>query len=60
MQNLIPENNVKTVTPIKNVQSQPGKDQCNMPNDFKVIRLTFTCSKSTIETLEKGVQYVQN
>ena len=23
-------------------------------------QLTFTCSKSTIETLEKGVKYVQN
>ena len=23
-------------------------------------KLTFTCSKSTIETLEKGVKYVQN
>ena len=23
------------------------------------IQLTFTCSKSTTETLEKGVQYVQ-
>ena len=29
-----------------------GKDQC--------FQLTFTCSKSTIETLEKGVKYVQN
>ena len=23
-------------------------------------QLTFTCSKSTIETVEKGVKYVQN
>ena len=23
-------------------------------------QLTFTCSKSTIETLEKGVEYVQS
>ena len=23
-------------------------------------QLTFTCSKSTIETLEKGVKYVQS
>ena len=23
-------------------------------------QLAFTCSKSTIETLEKGVKYVQN
>ena len=27
---------------------------------FEYIQLTFTCSKSTIETLEKGVKYVQN
>ena len=25
-----------------------------------VTQLTFTCSKSTIETLEKGVKYVNN
>ena len=25
----------------------------------KVSQLTFTCSKSTIETLQKGVNYVQ-
>ena len=25
----------------------------------KCSQLTFTCSKSTIETLEKGVKYVQ-
>ena len=24
------------------------------------IKLTFTCSKSTVETLEKGVKYVQS
>ena len=29
-----------------------------MHNDFK--KLTFTCSKSTTETLEKSVKYVQN
>ena len=26
----------------------------------KISQLTFTCSKSTIETLEKGVKYVQS
>ena len=26
----------------------------------KVTELTFTCSKSTIETLEKGVKHVQS
>ena len=26
----------------------------------KVTQLTFTCSTSTIETLEKGVKYVQS
>ena len=26
----------------------------------KATQLPFTCSKSTIETLEKGVKYVQN
>ena len=25
-----------------------------------VTQLTFTCSKPTIETLEKGIKYVQN
>ena len=28
--------------------------------DRELIQLTFTCSKSTIETLEKGVKYVQS
>ena len=27
---------------------------------LKIQYLTFTCSKSTVETLEKGVQYVQS
>ena len=27
---------------------------------FIAIQLTFTCLKSAIETLEKGVKYVQN
>ena len=27
---------------------------------FPCIQVTFTCSKSTIETLEKGVEYVQS
>ena len=26
----------------------------------EIARLTFTCSKSTIETAEKGVKYVQS
>ena len=26
----------------------------------KITQLTFTCSKPTIETLEKGVKYVQS
>ena len=25
-----------------------------------IIQLTFTCSKSTMETLEKGVKYLQS
>ena len=28
--------------------------------DVKIAQLTFTCSKPTIETLEKGVKYVQS
>ena len=28
--------------------------------DVKVAQLTFTCSKPKIETLEKGVKYVQS
>ena len=27
---------------------------------FLLLQQTITCSKSTIETLEKGVKYVQN
>ena len=27
---------------------------------LQLTQLTFTCSKSTIETLEKGVKYVQS
>ena len=27
---------------------------------YLINQLTFTCSKSTIETLEKGVKYVQS
>ena len=26
----------------------------------RTTQLTFTCSKSTVETLEKGVEYVQS
>ena len=29
-------------------------------NNLKPTRLTFACSKSVIETPEKGVKYVQN
>ena len=32
----------------------------NESNFEKSNQLTFTCSKSTIETLEKGVKYVQS
>ena len=28
--------------------------------DVKIAQLTFTCSKPTIETLEKGVKYIQS
>ena len=31
-----------------------------LTNVFSNAQLTFTCSKSTIETLEKGVKYVQS
>ena len=31
----------------------------NVVKELTVTLLTFTCSKSTIETLEKGVKYVQ-
>ena len=39
--------------------------QCNLMFVFivynvEVSQLAFTCSKSTIETLEKGVEYVEN
>ena len=29
-------------------------------NSKDTTQLTFTCSKSTIETLEKGVRYIQS
>ena len=29
-------------------------------NRVEVTRITFTCFKSAIETVEKGVKYVQN
>ena len=41
-------------------------DTCNELEEWEEWRsetlsqLTFTCSKSTIETLEKGVKYVQS
>ena len=31
----------------------------NMPLNHETSQPTFTCSKSTIETVEKGVNYVQ-
>ena len=30
------------------------------PGNYPATQLTFTCSKSTIETLEKDVKYVQS
>ena len=32
----------------------------NVRETVVVAQLTFTCSKSMIETLEKGVEYVQS
>ena len=32
----------------------------NSRQKFEKSQLTFTCSRSTIETLEKGVKYIQN
>ena len=39
-----------------------GKNYANYESDFCLITslLTFSCSKSTIETLKKGVKYVQS
>ena len=31
----------------------------NQSTDWPLSQLTFTCSKSTIETLKKGVKYVE-
>ena len=31
-----------------------------MNGENELTQLTFTCSKSTIETLEEGVKYVQS
>ena len=36
------------------------KDLTYQTNKLKDPQLTLTCSKSTIETLEKGVRYVNN
>ena len=33
---------------------------CIFPASLMTTQLTFTCSKSTMETLEKGVKYVQS
>ena len=35
-------------------------DLINDLNYFKLLVITITCSKSTIETLEKDVKYVQS
>ena len=37
---------------------EQGNQQRNML--FQATQLTFTCSKSTIEMLEKSVEYVQS
>ena len=37
----------------------PESIQCSRKTVIENTQLTFTCSKSTIETLEKGVKYVQ-
>ena len=34
--------------------------QAGVRNKHMESQLTFTCSKTTIETLEKGVKYVQS
>ena len=36
------------------------KMQIQIISDVVSSQLTFTCSKSTIETLEKGIKYVQS
>ena len=38
----------------------PAFNEVNVKLLVHSSQLTFTCSKSTIETLEKGVKYVQN
>ena len=37
-----------------------GKASLTWNNNFTIFQLTVTCSKSTIETLEKSVKYVQS
>ena len=37
-----------------------GKDSLTWNNNFTLSQLTFACSKSAIETLEKSVKYVQS
>ena len=34
--------------------------KCEKKSDIGSPQLTFTCSKSIIETLERGVKYVQS
>ena len=38
----------------------PRKVKINQRSIFTTTRPTFTCSKSTIETSEEGVKYVQS
>ena len=62
-------NLVKLLERILHIRNQFSFISVNRKNDFfiefeqnlrKLFQLTFTCSNSTIETLEKGVKYVQS
>ena len=44
----------------KNVRLTGGVYENIDVTDIDVLQQTFTCSKSTIETLENGVEYIQS
>ena len=57
--------NNKFANPLQYLKKELRNDVDFLPADkhqdfLQVAQLTFTCSKLTIETLEKGVKYVQS
>ena len=44
----------------KEIYNQEKLPLITWRNHFLATQLTFTCSKSTVETLKKGIKYVQS